>query len=646
MSLLRKDGTLCPKAGSVLTSSPSGISVKTFYEEQLSSSPVAFVPKNYEFSGDPKKKLGEEAEKEVFDVVQQAGRDFLGIQIVCFHGVRVIAGSPIILREVDFFLFITYQGRHYIVVKEVKCNANPESSRDTSKKARGQLRTFADMLGSELNVLTENIQFHAVWPNMPETEPCPSCPGRHPSLYERPEDCQQAGTQRRTNPEPAGFHLFKDTFENGEFSKWMKGIISDPAMAIDPSTYDTVLDFVARHCVGVLYDETVKSFCILGDEQAKLVNRKEQPLTKPTIVYGLAGTGKTISIMARIQHISGNLNASCKALYVCFEDNVKAMVQRKLEACQVDLDYITFANHNTFQHSFGDLSRNDKVIQDLISQGHRYIYLDSAEDLGVDWVNGLLEKTVAPTKDPNKLVPLETSGDFWITIDPYQGLNDSHYLASGYMKQVHWKGNLINSTLLKQGAKLNKIVLLEECFRMPLNMIKHIEAEKVLPTSDLPRAKDVRSRGVVLENINLPAGYHLQSLAEELADQLYEKVMITGVHPGHCAVVYNDGAVDDIFPPNQGGFLTFVKTMNSSLKGLSVKGQASHMLQVTQDINESLLYKRSQCNTSSAHPLPFTISPRSIALNSAEETVEYNMERHGEVTLKIFTLTNLVELLI
>ena len=92
----------------------------------------------------------------------------------------------------------------------------------------------------------------------------------------------------------------------------MKGIISDPTTAVDPSTYDTVLDFVARHCIGVLYDETVKSFCILGDDQAKLVNRKEQQLTKPTIVYGLAGTGKTISIMARIQGISGNLNASCK----------------------------------------------------------------------------------------------------------------------------------------------------------------------------------------------------------------------------------------------------------------------------------------------------------------------------------------------
>ena len=71
---------------------------------------MAFVPKNYEFSGDPKKRLGEEAEKKVFDLVRQAGCDIPGIQIVCFRGVRVIAGCPIILREEDFCLFITYQG--------------------------------------------------------------------------------------------------------------------------------------------------------------------------------------------------------------------------------------------------------------------------------------------------------------------------------------------------------------------------------------------------------------------------------------------------------------------------------------------------------------------------------------------------------
>ena len=134
---------------------PSAELVRSFFERQLSlTSPVAFVPEEFKFSGDSSRLQGEEAEKRVFDAVRQAGRDIPGIQIICFHGVRVIAGSPIILREVDFCLFITYQGRHYIIIKEVKCNANPKSSRGTSKKAISQLRTFEDMLGSEMNAKT------------------------------------------------------------------------------------------------------------------------------------------------------------------------------------------------------------------------------------------------------------------------------------------------------------------------------------------------------------------------------------------------------------------------------------------------------------------------------------------------------------
>mgnify|MGYP003322239561 CR=1 FL=1 len=618
---------------------PSGISVKTFFEEQLSSSPVAFVPKNYEFSGDPKKKLGEEAEKKVFDMVGHAGRDIPGIQIVCFHGVRVIAGSPIILREVDFCLFVTYQGRHYIVIKEVKCNVNPESSRATSKKAISQLRTFEDMLARELNVLTDKLHIHAVWPNMPETEPCPSCPGSHPSLYERPAACQQAGTQRRANPEPPGFHVFKDRFENGEFSKWMKGIISDPTTAVDPSTYDSVLDFVARHCVGVLYDETVKSFCILGDDQAKLVNSKEQPLTKPTIVYGLGGTGKTISIMARIQRISGKLNASCRALYVCFEDNATAMVKRKLGACKVDLAHIIFANFSSFPHNLSGIAQDEKVLDNLVSLGYRYIYLDSAEDLGVDWVNRLLESVLKPVQDSNHKtsktsLSSQIFGDFWITMDPYQGLKDTHSLVRGFQNQIEWQGNLVDSNLLKKGFKRNKFIKLKECFRMPRTAIEHLDRENILPTNDLPRAQDVNSMGVKVEDISLPGSYTIQWLADQLADRLYKKVMLRGIHPGHCAILFHHEAMADLFPSSEGGFSAFLQGANAELRSMSVGRQAGHMLQMTEDVAESILFgcHTTLSSTSATALVSFPLHSQVGSISAPKDTAEYKTEQHNEVT--------------
>ena len=68
---------------------PPGATVRAFFEEHLASSSVAHVPRSFEFSGDPDRRLGEEAEKRVLDMVGRAGSDIPGIQIVCFHGVRV-----------------------------------------------------------------------------------------------------------------------------------------------------------------------------------------------------------------------------------------------------------------------------------------------------------------------------------------------------------------------------------------------------------------------------------------------------------------------------------------------------------------------------------------------------------------------------
>ena len=132
------------------------ISVRAFYEEQLATDPVTFVPKKYDFSGVEQRKLGEEAEKKVADMIRKAGNDIPGIKMVCFQGVRVVGACPIKLklklREVDVCLFVTYKGKHYILVMEVKCCAKPESSRSHSKKAITQLRTFRDMLANELKV--------------------------------------------------------------------------------------------------------------------------------------------------------------------------------------------------------------------------------------------------------------------------------------------------------------------------------------------------------------------------------------------------------------------------------------------------------------------------------------------------------------
>ena len=99
---------------------------------------------------------------------------------------------------------------------------------------------------------------------------------------------------------------------------------------------------------------------------------------------------------------------------------------------------------------------------------------------------------------------------------------------------------------------------------MPRAMIDHISTMKLLPsTTNLPKAQDVKSLlGVQQEDINLPVGYSAESMAVNLVDSLYTKVMQRGIHPGHCAVVFNEDAASQLFPPQEGGLPRFVQLVH------------------------------------------------------------------------------------
>ena len=91
------------RPAAITPDSPSGlfVNITGFFTEKLKTSNVVLVLSFFEPSGDPKKKLGEEAEKKVIDSVEKCGRNISGIRIICCHGLRVLGGSPSIIREVD-----------------------------------------------------------------------------------------------------------------------------------------------------------------------------------------------------------------------------------------------------------------------------------------------------------------------------------------------------------------------------------------------------------------------------------------------------------------------------------------------------------------------------------------------------------------
>ena len=94
------------------------------FMEKLTSSPVVLVPSTFDYSGDPKMRLGEEAEKKVMDAIVRCGHELPGIKVICFLRPCLISSNSNITREVDYCCFITYQRRHYILIAEVKCNTD------------------------------------------------------------------------------------------------------------------------------------------------------------------------------------------------------------------------------------------------------------------------------------------------------------------------------------------------------------------------------------------------------------------------------------------------------------------------------------------------------------------------------------------
>ena len=148
---------------------------------------------------------------------------------------------------------------------------------------------------------------------------------------------------------------------------------------------------------------------------------------------------------------------------------------------------------------------------------------------------------------------------------------------------------------------------------------------------------------MVEENIDFPAGYSIESMAERLAEKLHTEVMMRGIHPGHCAVVFDGDAAAELFPSHCGGLPAFVRLVNEWLRALPAKSQAGHMLQISQSMEETLLYSGSLSSNagSTSAIVPLLCEAHS---GDGEARAAFKMEGHAEVRtqkIEIQTTDNL-----
>ena len=136
---------------------------------------------------------------------------------------------------------------------------------------------------------------------------------------------------------------------------------------------------------------------------------------------------------------------------------------------------------------------------------------------------------------------------------------------------------------------------------------------------------------MVEENINFPAGYSIESMAEILAEKLHKEVMMRGIHPGHCAVVFDGAAAPELFPAQDGGLPAFVQLVNSELTARNANKKSGCMLQIGQDIEGTLLYSSRKAPNLIASSVRTPLLSEPYTGGDGKDTVENTVEGHSEV---------------
>ena len=102
-------------------------------------------------------------------------------------------------------------------------------------------------------------------------------------------------------------------------------------------------------------------------------------------------------------------------------------------------------------------------------------------------------------------------------------------------------------------------------------------------------------------------------------------------------MLFDQGAEKLLFPTADGGLPDFVQNVNSSLNALVANKKLGCMLQLSQDMGETLLYEtRSPVSSLPSLRMVSERSPGNI-VPAVEETVAYKTERHAEVEYLTFS---------
>ena len=197
-------------------------------------------------------------------------------------------------------------------------------------------------------------------------------------------------------------------------------------------------------------------------------------------------------------------------------------------------------------------------------------------------------------------------------------------------ERLYWIGRKMDSKLLDKGLEDGSVVRLNTTFRIPAKVMEHIKNNHVIPTTDFPKPMEMQGIGVQRTEITLNGPNQLESLSRDiLGGKLCDILLLQGIHPGHCAVLYTEDMEDALFPEAEGGREEFVRLLNEEMKWRMMNPK--YAPQVSEDMDESIFYSQNQ--SLQTDRAVFQPNTPLVGVGSTDpwDTVQYHFDNHSEV---------------
>ena len=553
---------------------------------------VISVPAVFPISQQPSE--GERAEMVVFNLLKGAAKMIPDMKVVFFHGLSFTGervGMPgKVIREMDFAIFIRYLGRHFAAAFEVKCCRFEKGLKEHRKKAQNQLTTYKSILQQDHSFSEESankVQLHTVWPFLTRWETCMACKGKRQRFKEKPEKCSQPGTQP-AQYEPQGWHIFKEDTDPSSFEVLLRSLVQPKhEMTLDP--WIKLLMLHTQFSCGSLYDEYEKEFYLLGPDQNSILRLPDHDLRQPIMVEGIAGTGKTLTIAAKIEALfqQGKLTASSRAIYVAFSNHMLQHMQLLLTKAKVDLSFLEMKNASEDLEIKSCFFEQTKMDQ-MTAFGMRYFFIDEAEDLGYTSLQQLAEPRLEPGH----------TGLFLVTYDYNQCRQEQHSLEAANLSpvsmdelsthQLKWKGRTFDSNKMKTvGAHWT----LTTVFRMTQKIASHIDEKHLIPKMKIGyhMKHDIKGVECSEDQINIADPNNVKTMVNQYTRKLVDVIASKNLHPGHIAILFPDDDFKIIFGTKV-CYTDFLNKLRHSIESMYFETKNKIQPAVTSNLHDSIFF--------------------------------------------------------